>query len=124
MLFVFVFNEPREGWKKLDNLKANLELFYFKIRPVNYLDKVKEQLIEEINGSKRSIAIEQLILRFISVLTHIGYSQDYIYFETNRFFFRNKKITNTDVLKEFLDIFKLEIYKHVLLYYKPRFWRW
>lgn len=97
--------------KKLDNLKANLELFYFKIRPVNYLDKVKEQLIEEINGIKRSIAIEQLILRFISVLTHIGYSQDYIYYETNQFFFRNKKITNTDVLKEFLDIFKLEVHK-------------
>ena len=27
--------------KKLDNLKANLELFYFKIRPVNYLARVK-----------------------------------------------------------------------------------
>ncbi|MPM04775.1 hypothetical protein SDC9_51055 [bioreactor metagenome] len=98
--------------KKLDNLKANLELFYFKIRPVNYLTRVKEQLIEEIEGNKRSIVIEQLTLRLISVLTHIGYSQDYIYYETNQFFFRDREIKHTDSLKEFLDIFKLKVHKY------------
>lgn len=98
--------------KNLDNLKANLELFYFKIRPVNYLARIKEQLVEEINGSKRSIVIEQFTLRFISVLTHIGYSQDYIYYETNQFFFRNREIKQTDSLMEFLDIFNLKVHTY------------
>lgn len=98
--------------KKLENLKANLELLYFKMKPVNYLAKVKEQLIEEINGDKRSIVIEKLILRFISVLTHIGYSQDYIYYEVTQFFFKSNEIKNTDKLKDFLDIFNLKVHKY------------
>lgn len=97
--------------KNIDNLKANLELLYFKIRPINYLAKVKEQLIEEITGTKRNIEIEKLALRFISVLTHIGYSQEFIYYETNQFFFRSTKIENTDVIKDYFGIFNLEVYK-------------
>lgn len=95
----------------LDNLKANLELLYFKIKPTIYLEKVKEQLKVEITGLKRSIIIEKLALRFISVLTHKGYSQEFIYFETNNFFFTTNQIDNTLKLNEYFDIFNLVVCK-------------
>ena len=97
--------------KNLENLKANLELLYFKIRPVNYLEKVKEQLLIELNGAQRSIEIEKLTLRFISALTHIGYSQEFIYFESNNFFFKTTKIDNTEMINHFFKIFNLQAYK-------------
>ncbi|MHC1690193.1 MAG: hypothetical protein AB9833_05110 [Bacteroidales bacterium] len=97
--------------KNLDNLKANLELLYFKIKPVNYFEKVKEQLLIELNGEQRSIEIEKLTLRFISVLTHIGYSQEFIYFESNNFFFKSCKIESTEVINDFFKIFNLQAYK-------------
>jgi len=98
--------------KKLDNLKANLELLFYKIKPTKYLARVKEQLITEIKGQKRNIMIERLTLRFISVLTHIGYSQEFIYYETTKFFFKVNRVDNPDLINTYFEIFNLEIYKY------------
>ncbi|KLK88489.1 hypothetical protein SZ63_05600 [Methanoculleus sediminis] len=72
---------------------------------VYYLDEVKKNLLThtaEGNGKKE---IEFLARVFISELQSLGYTQQYLFHETRRFFFSNEPIESVSQLNGFLSLF-------------------
>lgn len=94
--------------ENLDGLKINLELVYHKIRPTKYLACLKEKLKKAIEENREKKKIENHALRFISLLIHIGYSQNYIYYKTNKFFFKEERISSIDDIDRYFEMFDLK----------------
>lgn len=95
-------------YEQIDELKVKIELILFKIHPVKYFDLLKKRLICVIKECKEKRKIEAYSLKLISLLQHIGYSQNYIYTSTNSFFFKEKRVNSVNLLNEYFSIFDMK----------------
>lgn len=95
-------------FEQIDEIKVKLELIFFKIRPIKYFELLKERLISVIREGREKSKIETYSLKLISLLQHIGYSQNYIYTSTNSFFFKEKRVNSVTVLNEYFSIFDMQ----------------
>ncbi|WP_153020025.1 hypothetical protein [Methanoculleus horonobensis] len=83
---------------------------------VYYLDAVKRSLLSHISGGDEKKKINFLACTFISELQHLGYSQQYLFRETRRFFFSGAPIETVDQVNEFLSKFSGDRKKWVVLF--------
>lgn len=73
-----------------------------------YLEETHNQLIKSIKTLKEKEKITQLSKIFISELVFYGYSQEYIYQETMRYFFSSHSISNISQIELFLRKFSFQ----------------
>lgn len=96
----------------LDNLKIRMELLFMKIQPPKYFPLLKDSLKESIKSCKQKRKIEDYTLKFVTLLSHFGYTKEYLYRKTNDFFFKENRIDSVDIIDTFFSLFDLEKKKY------------
>ena len=80
-----------------NNLKNVIELLYEHLNERNYLETIKNLLIDKIPDAREKEDIYSLTHVLLTELINYGYSPGYIYYFNNKFFFnRNSKVSDTD----------------------------
>lgn len=109
----------------LDELYHTVFSLHTYLADKTYFEKVKELLIEKVSIGKEKSDIFFLTRTLATELITYGYSKEYLYNQTNTFFFqeRNDKIDSVDFIKLFLDQFNFEKEKfEVFIQAPPIFW--
>lgn len=96
----------------LEKFITGIELLIMKMPPREYLNLLKEKLKEAIVSCKRKREIEDYSLKYISILTHLGYTQDFLYRKTCDFFFKKNMINNVNNIDEFYSLFDLKVKRY------------
>lgn len=102
----------------LPELKNRIEFLHNKI-DASYFPTCKTLLKEAVFGSKEKEKITRLTRIFLSELTSRGYSSEYIYFESGKFFFEGvfpTRISDPEIIQVYLDLFSLERKQYVVIY--------
>lgn len=127
-----LLGDKRSSYKELIRTNSDLDELYHTIYSLHtylsdkrYFEKVKELLIEKVSVGKEKSHIFFLTRTLVTELITYGYSKEYLYNQTNTFFFkeRDDKIDNVDFIKVFLDQFNFEKEKFEVLIQAPQiFW--
>lgn len=99
-------------------LKNRVQFLHNKIND-NYFPICKTLLRNAILGCREKEKITRLTRIFLTELTSRGYSSEYIYFESNKFFFDGtfpSKISDPEIIDEYLNLFSLEKKQYVAMY--------
>ena len=96
----------------LEKFITGIELLIMKMPPREYLNLLKEKLKEAIVSCKRKREIEDYSLKYISILTHLGYTRDFLYRKTCDFFFKKNMINNVNNIDEFYSLFDLKVKRY------------
>lgn len=102
-------------------LKLRVLFLYNKISK-SYLLKSKEMLENTINKGKEKEVIVKLTKIFLAELIECGYSSQYLYFKSNRFFFSGsfpKQIDDSKIIAKYFEQFSLKE-KHFFVMYRGR----
>lgn len=127
-----LLGDKRSSYKELIKNTSDLDELYHTIFSLHtylaektYFEKVKELLIEKVSIGKEKSDIFSLTRTLVTELITYGYSKEYLYNQTNTFFFqeRNDKVDSVDFIKLFLDQFNFEKEKfEVFIQAPPVFW--
>ena len=102
----------------INKIRIKLKYLINKIEKT-YFECCKNLLKEKIKNNEEKEAITKLTRIYINELISNGYSPEYIYFESNKFFFSGKwpiKISSPDIIDDYFNLYKGEIKKWNVLF--------
>ena len=105
-----------EAKKNFSHLEAWLELFMHSIDQFEFYIKLQNRIIEIIENGRDKKELEKLMINYYVFLIDHGYSREFLYVSTKRFFSNNNhQINQTKQIIDYLQLFDLKRKKQKFL---------
>ncbi len=109
--------------KKKISSENNIDIYIedvkilFNLLHTKYANEIKNELIDTIiNNPRKKKTIYDLTRLFVSELLYWGYLNEYLFYETESFFFSRNPINSPEQIRAFLDKFSFERKKYDVLF--------
>ncbi len=107
-------NVSQHSEVKIKQIRSLVHTLY-EILNTHYLDSIKNLISHKTSDNKEKENINFLARILISELQHLGYSKEYLYNETQSFFFSENKIERVGQIHDFLSKFSEENKKYDII---------